>query len=268
MGPPIFEWIIARLLGKKVIYDFDDAIWLEDPSEKGSLRAKIKWKQKVKRICQWSYKVSCGNQYLADFAQHHNARVFINPTTIDTSQMHNPDVFEAPRQTKSTVVIGWTGTHSTLPYLKPIVPVLEELATSHQFVTRIIANRAPNFDIPNLEFVHWNKKTEIADLMPIDIGIMPLTDDIWSKGKCGFKALQYMALKKSTIASPVGVNKTIISDAKNGFLCHTHSEWKQALTTLLSNQQLRESVGEEARKTILAEYSVKSNTQNFLSLFS
>ncbi|MDH5400574.1 MAG: glycosyltransferase family 1 protein, partial [Cyclobacteriaceae bacterium] len=127
LAPPVFEWFIAKILRKKIIYDFDDAIWLEDPQEKGTLLSRLKWKGKVKNIIRWSYKVSCGNEYLAQYARPFNKNVIVNPTTIDSESLHNPTLYKTVNSGK--VTIGWTGTHSTLPYLQPLIPVLDVLET-------------------------------------------------------------------------------------------------------------------------------------------
>ncbi len=267
VGPPFFEWMVRFIWKKKIIYDFDDAIWLNDPSEAGTIKSAIKWKKKVKSICSWSYKVSCGNQYLADFASQFNSNVIVNPTTIDTVGLHNLTVVSANEEKDKKLTIGWTGTHSTLPYLKEIIPVIAQLETQYDFNFLVIANKRPDYNLKSLIYLPWNKTTEIKDLNKIDIGLMPLTDDIWSKGKCGFKALQYMALSKAVIASPVGVNSLIIEDKTNGFLANTQEEWRIALIYLLEDKILRKEMGMKGMQKVEKYYTVSSNSKNFLSLF-
>ena len=264
IGPPVFEWLIARVWRKKIIYDFDDAIWLPNTSEQNKMVASIKWHHKVDHICKWACKVSAGNQYLADYARQYNQNVVVNPTTIDTKGLHNP----TPRAANEVFTIGWTGTHSTMPYLLPILPILDELSNKYQFRLLIISNQLPDFQRPYLEFVKWQKSTEIADLQRMDIGIMPLSDDKWARGKCGFKALQYMALKIPALISPVGVNTEIVDDGINGFLCSGDDEWKLALTRFFQDPTLIAQMAEACRKKVVDHYSVLSNTENFLNLFS
>lgn len=266
IGPPIFEWFIAKIFRKKIIYDFDDAIWLPDPEERGSLLNHLKWKSKVASICKWSYKVSCGNEYLASFARNYNKKVIVNPTTIDTDKKHNPLLYYPLKGDKLT--IGWTGSHSTLHYLLPIIPVIESLSSKYSIQLRIIANKKPNLDFNFIEFMPWNKESELENLMTFDIGIMPLTDDEWSKGKCGFKALQYMALNIPTCASPVGVNNSIIQNGINGFLCKSEQEWEKNLSALITFADMRKTIGKKGREIVESNYSVKSNTSNFLQLFN
>ncbi|UII27795.1 glycosyltransferase [Fulvivirga maritima] len=264
-GPPVFEWFISKILNKKIIYDFDDAIWLEDPDESGSFKSKVKWKSKVKRICQWSWKVSAGNQFLADFASNYCKNVVITPTTIDTEHQHTPTLKESSPSQK--LVIGWTGTHSTLQYLTPLIPIIEVLEKEYEFDFLVISNKKPGFPLKSLKFIPWNKKSEIADLQKIDIGVMPLSDDLWSQGKCGFKALQYMALKIPALASPVGVNTQIIDNGINGYLCKTDNDWLKYLRELLKDSEKRQRMGEQARVKIESNYSVSAVSSKFLSLF-
>ncbi|MEM7109943.1 MAG: glycosyltransferase [Bacteroidota bacterium] len=253
---------------KKIIYDFDDAIWLEDHKERGSMLAKLKWKSKVGSICKWSFKVSAGNAYLADHARKFNHNVIVNPTTIDTQLMHNPELYKMlSSRKKQEMCIGWTGTHSTLQYLSEILPVLRKLEEQYEFKFRVISNKRPDFELRNAEFVPWQKESEIEDLMAIDIGIMPLTDDPWSRGKCGFKALQYMALEKPTVVSPVGINRKIIEHGVTGYHCTTLEDWHNYLLELLINQKKRIEMGKKGRQFVKKHYSLESNGANFLSLF-
>lgn len=268
IGPPIIEWIIAKILKKKIIYDFDDAIWLPNTSEENKLAAFLKWHRKVASICKWSHKVSCGNSFLNNYALQFNTNATVNPTTIDTNHLHNPSLHTSQKRSTS-IVIGWTGTQSTLVYLQPFLPILKKLSSKFPGQIRflIIANKDPKLDVTFVDFVRWSKQTEMNDLLQMDIGIMPLSDDIWAKGKCGFKALQYMALEIPALASPVGVNTEIIDNAINGYLCKTEKEWFQCLEKLIVDKALRKEIGVAGRKKVAAHYSVSSNSSTFLSLF-
>ncbi len=265
-GPPFFEWSVKSIWRKKIIYDFDDAIWLDDPNETGKIKHLVKWKRKVKSICRWSHKISCGNSYLANYAFQFNENVIVNPTTIDTINLHNLKRVKN-NSLQDKITIGWTGTHSTLHYLQDIIPVIKVLEQKFNFQFLVISNTAPNFDLKSLKFIKWNKLTEIEDLNQIDIGIMPLTDDKWSKGKCGFKALQYMALAKPVVASPVGVNVEIIDEGETGFLVNSLKDWEISLSKLISSVKERERMGEKGLQKIQKYYTVSSNEHNFLSLF-
>lgn len=265
IGPPVFEWIISKIFKKRIIYDFDDAIWLNDPTEIGTLRSKLKWKSKIASICKWSHKISAGNQSLADYALRFNKNVSINPTTIDTENHHNPVLHQ--KAMTNIPVIGWTGTHSTMLYLNMILPVLQELEKRYAFKFLLISNKKPHFELMSLDYRPWNKASEIQDLMGIDIGIMPLTEDQWSQGKCGFKALQYMALEIPAVISPVGVNTAIVEHGVHGYICETLADWKNYLTALLEDEIKRREIGKAARNKVVESYSVSSNSETFLSLF-
>lgn len=267
VGPPILEWLIARVFGKKIIYDFDDSIWLPNTSDENRLISRLKWHSKVKNLCRWSHVVSAGNRYLALFAEAFASRVVINPTTVDAHHRHTPG--SAASSTSGVVTIGWTGTHSTLRYLEGLEPVLQQLESAFGDRVRflIIANREPALSLRNLVFVPWAEEREIEDLRLIDIGIMPLVEDEWSKGKCGLKALQYMSLGIPTVASPVGVNTEIIRDGVCGFLCYDPECWRKTLSRLVEDSALRVKIGTAGRSRVLADYSTESNRSSFLSLF-
>jgi glycosyltransferase involved in cell wall biosynthesis len=266
LGPPVFEWLITRVFKKKVIYDFDDAIWLTDKKNESAVLKFLKCRAKVASICKWSYRISCGNAFLCAYAQKFNPTVFVNPTTIDTETLHNPQLYS--KEPHAKITIGWTGTHSTLKHLKEIEHVLRELTSqipSIQIV--VIADQQPSFSIRPMVFKQWNIATEIEDLLQFDIGIMPLPDDEWALGKCGFKALQYMSLEIPTVASPVGVNRSIIRHGEDGLLASDAREWITGLTTLINDKEKRKKMGSSARKKVIAHYSVASNSGLFLSLF-
>jgi glycosyltransferase involved in cell wall biosynthesis len=262
VGPPIFEWILAKVLKRKYIYDFDDAIWLPNYSEGNAKVHRLKAYWKVKYCIKWASQLSVGNDYLADYARPLNSNITVVPTTIDLENHHNLTT----EYNHLPVIIGWTGTQTTLRYLEELVPILAELEKEYDFVFRVISNEKPQFKLKSLAFIPWNKETEIKDLAAIQIGVMPLVEDQWSNGKCGFKALQYMALGIPSILSPVGVNTKIVKDGENGFLCASNKEWKIRLVELLSNIDQRKLIGQAGRKTIVEEYSVKANYVRYLEL--
>jgi glycosyltransferase involved in cell wall biosynthesis len=147
-----------------------------------------------------------------------------------------------------------------------VLKYLEKKYQQVQFL--VIADSEPKLDLVRLDFIKWNKESEVEDLLKIDIGIMPLPEDDWTKGKCGFKALQYMSLGIPAVASPVGVNTEIIDNGENGFLCQSEEDWLQCLEKLISDAKLRKKTGIGGRKKIISNYSVASNSSTFLGLFS
>jgi glycosyltransferase involved in cell wall biosynthesis len=173
---------------------------------------------------------------LAAFAGKFNSNVVVNPTTVDTVNWHNPDLHHSSTEKIESLVIGWTGSHSTIKYLNEISPVLQRLEETFPYIQiMIIADQLPDLNLTSMVFVPWKKVSEVEDLMKIDIGIMPLPDNEWTKGKCGFKALQYMALGKPVVASDVGVNMQIIDNGVNGFLCSSKETWADTLTRLIND---------------------------------
>jgi len=264
IGPPAIEWIISKVLRRKYIYDFDDAIWLANYSESNARFHRLKMYHKVNKIMKWADQISAGNDFLANYARQFNSNVEVIPTTIDTSHQHN--LHGNPDQ--NPLVIGWTGTHTTGQYLKELIPVLDEIYTTNRFIFRVISNQHPEIDREYIDFVKWEKTSEIEDLAKFNIGVMPLTDSDWSKGKCGFKGLQYMALEIPAVLSPVGVNNTIIASGENGFLCETPQEWIETLRNLLNDSELRSRIGQKGKETILENYSVQANTGKYLKLFA
>lgn len=263
-GPPVFEWIIARLYRKKLIYDFDDAIWVPVVSQSNRMARFIKWPSKVASVCRMSYKVSAGNDFLAEFAGKYCKNVVVVPTVVDTNKVHN----KLQDQNTESPVIGWTGTFSTLKYLDLVLPALQRLQSRYDFSFVVIANKDPELPLKNYRFIPWRKETEIDDLLSMHIGLMPLEDGDIEKGKCGFKAIQYMSLGIPAIVSPVGVNTAIVEDGVNGYVANTAPEWEKAIERLYTDASLRKRLGEAGRKKIEEGYSVSSSTGIFLSLFN
>lgn len=260
-GPPVFEWIIRYIYRKPVIYDFDDAIWLQ-PEGKASVLAKlVKAYYKVRMICRWSKVTVVGNEYLAQYARQFSRNVVTIPTVVDTDKHYVP----APYQSQQTT-IGWTGSHTTLPYLESLETVLSKLKERYDFELMVIANKPPTFRQLPFRFIPWSEETEVKMLNTIDIGIMPLPDDEWTKGKCGFKAIQYMALEKPTVASAVGVNMDIIDPGVNGFLSQTDQDWEEHLSALLDNAEKRKQQGAAARAKIVKAYSVRKAVEQWRSV--
>ncbi|WP_343606931.1 glycosyltransferase family 4 protein [Fluviicola sp.] len=262
VGPPVFEWFLVKVMRKKYTYDFDDAIWIPNYSSVNARFQKLKCYWKVPYLIRWAEQISTGNEFLANYARQFNPNVQVIPTTIDTRNQHSKLVDHH----RKPIVIGWTGTHSTMHYLDFIVPILRKLEQEYTFVFKVISNKKPDYQLQSLVYQDWKEETEIEDLAEIQIGVMPLVLDAWSEGKCGFKALQYMSLGMASIVSPVGVNTKIVEQQENGLIADSAEEWEAALRQLLRDETLRSKLGEKARKSIIENWSVEAWKENYLKL--
>lgn len=262
LGATYFEKRLAKT-GVPVVYDFDDAIWLNDTSQGNS---KLKW---LKKPSKTSKIISCanlslaGNSYLADYARRFSSHVEVFPTLLDTDYHRR-----SPKPRSGPLVIGWTGTSTTLKHFETALPALRILKKKYggKIEIRLIVNYP--YQVPGLEIncINWDKSREIEELSEFDIGIMPLPDDEWSRGKCGFKALQYMSLCIPCVISAVGVNNEIADDGINAFLAHKEEDWLDKLEMLIASEELREKMGKEGRETVVSSYSVSAWQDRFLNM--
>ena len=261
IGPAWFERRIAAA-GVPMIFDFDDAVFVPYRSPSNGYLSYLKFPRKTEKVIRLSRHVMAGNSYLADYARKFNRNVAVVPTTIDT-QVYTG----SSREENEIPVIGWSGSFSTVQHLDTIRETLQELAKHHRFRLRVIGT--PQYELPGVdtESLPWRAESEVEDLRAIDIGIMPLPDDAWSKGKCGLKALQYMALEIPTVCSPVGVNTEIIQDNFNGLIAGTAGEWIEKLSRLIIDKELRRQLGKAGRETVLKRYSAEVQAPRVFELF-
>jgi glycosyltransferase involved in cell wall biosynthesis len=262
LGPPIFERLIHQTR-VPIVFDFDDAIFVSYRSPSNGYLSYLKFASKTKTICRLASHVMVGNPYLADYARQVNAHVTVIPTTIDTERYRVPP----PKTSDGPPVIGWTGSHSTVQHLDTLRGALKKLAAKESFRLRVIGASSYQCDGVDVETIRWRAKTEVEDLDPIDVGIMPLPDDKWSKGKCGLKALQFMAMGIPTVCSPVGVNTDIIQDDQNGFIARTEEEWIDKLSRLLRSPELRQRLGRAGRVTVEQKYSAVTQAPRVYEVF-
>jgi glycosyltransferase involved in cell wall biosynthesis len=264
IGPAFIENYIS-MKGVPFVFDFDDAIFLHYTyiSPVNRYLRLLKFPRKTGVICQLASHVIAGNSYLANYASRFNKHVSIVPSTIDT----NSYTMENSKPPSDPPVIGWTGSYSTIQYLDTLRPTLQRLARCERFKLRVIGSPSYQLEGVDVEAIPWCPETEVADLRDIDIGIMPLPDDEWTRGKCGMKALQYMALGIPCVSSPIGVNPTIIRDNQNGLLAATENQWIDQLTRLLHSPSLRERLGKAGRATVEAEYSMSINAPKVYQIF-
>jgi len=249
----------------KVVYDFDDSVWLTNVSDGNRNLKFLKDPGKTEKIIGLADMVFAGNQYLADYASKFNQTVRVVPTTIDTN--YHQKVIS---QNEDQICIGWTGSTTTIQHFEMAIPFLEKLKEKYggRICFQVIGDKNYKNVSLGIDGVEWNRETEIEDLSAIDIGIMPLPDDEWAKGKCGCKGLQYMALEIPAVMSPVGVNAEIIENNINGFTATTTDEWVEKISNLIDSEELRRQIGKAGRLTVLEQYSVLSQRENYIHFFN
>ncbi len=262
LGWPFVEMLIA-MRGVPMLFDFDDAIWLPNVSEGNRALAFLKSPDKTGRIIARCQLIIAGNDYLADYARRFNRNVAVIPTTIDTDE-YQPGM---PHADDQPVVIGWSGSITTIQHFELALPALRQIRARYGERVRFEVVGDGNFSVPELGIVGkpWRKDTELDDLRAFDIGIMPLPDEAWARGKCGLKGLQYMALSIATVMSPVGVNSTIIQSGENGCLAEGEAQWVEVLSRLVDDAALRRRLGSAGRDTVLRHYSVLANGEKYLA---
>lgn len=260
-GPPILEYLIAKL-NKCIIYDVDDADFSK-PAFASGFAARFHDRNRIAKISKLSKQVIVSVDYLGQYVIKFNSNVTVVPTSIDTSRytLKNYD-----RQKNSSIIIGWVGTASGLIYLKSLEKVFQELSKAYDFELKIISSYS--IKISDVRVVHrvWTLENEIADLQSIDIGIMPLPDTEFERGKGGFKLIQYMGVGVPVVCSPVGVNAEIVTDGTNGYLAGTEEVWFEKLSLLIEDENLRERLGRKGRESIQDKFTIEANAAKFVEI--
>ena len=254
--PAAFERLALRA-GKPIIYDLDDAFFLP-------YKGKPLLDGKLEPLLRAAAACTCGNAYLRDYASRFCERSIVVPTVVDTS-IYLP----VKRPGDGSLVIGWIGSPSTWANVQPLLPMLRQLCAEHGARFRVVgAGAAAEQDrFPGLDLVDWSEATEVAEVQRMDIGIMPLLDRPFERGKSGYKLVQYMACGLPVVASPVGVNAEIVADGASGFLASSLEEWRQALVRLLDDATLRLSMGQVGRQRAEHAYSLASQAARLVALF-
>ncbi len=250
-GPPIIE-LFLKLIGKKLIFDFDDAIQYGSENNNNwffSNLVRCDWKIKI--IIKISNLVIAGNKNLKKFAYKFNKNVKIVPTTIDISKYKY-----LKKNSIKNLTIGWSGSLSTSKYIENFLPTLIKIQKKKKFKILIIGSKLniKNKDIICLE---WSSKNELKYLNKIDLGLMPLPNNLWTRGKCGLKILQYLSVGIPSVVSNVGINSEIITNGKNGYLIDNKDQWEIYIKKFIKNPKLINKMGSYGRKI------VKKNFSNF-----
>jgi glycosyltransferase involved in cell wall biosynthesis len=252
IGPSWFERLTRRR-NPRLLFDFDDAIWLPYVSPRNRYLSYLKTPGKTAAICRMAAAITVGNETLADFARRYNPAVTVVPSTVSLRDYR-------PRSRAlagGTPVLGWTGSHSSTQYLRLVSGALQALARRRPFRLLVIGAEDYRLEGVDVQCRAWKASTEVEDLWPMDIGIMPLFDDPWARGKCAMKAIQYMGVGLPTVVSPVGANREVVRDGVSGFHATSEREWASALERLLRDEDLRRRMGAEGRRLVEAEYSAE-----------
>jgi glycosyltransferase involved in cell wall biosynthesis len=255
IGPAIIERLIARS-GIPVIYDFDDPIWMPYRSPSNGMWSRLKCPAKTAAICSLASVVIVGNHLLASYARRFARSVHVVPSTIDLERY---PVRELARM-EAVPTLGWTGSHSTLPFLSSVEGALRALAALRRFKLVVISNRQSySLDGLGKRLVvrPWSAGSEASDLQDVDIGLAPFPGTGWTPWRCHGKVLQYMAVGAVPVASPVGVVSDYIDDGKNGFVVNSEADWVDRLCFLIDNPERRRDMGRAARATVESRYSAE-----------
>ncbi len=244
---------MLKKISRKIVYDFDDTLWVKSArhgkNQSMSRNLKFKW------MVDLADEVIAGNTFLAERALKYNPNVTVIPTPLDLSRYS----IRSYPNTSDEVIIGWIGAHGSIHYLKRIIPILEKIhAMNPKIRLKVICDTFPSSRTLPIEKVTWNEKTEVDHLKTMDIGLMPLMEDEWSRGKCGLKVLQYFAVGIPAVATPVGINRDIVKDGETGFWARTEKEWIDRILLLASDPSLRRTMGLKARETVENYYSVEA----------
>lgn len=264
LGTTFFEKRFAKK--GKMIFDFDDSIWMQNVSAANKNIVFLKNPEKTSELIKMSKLIFAGNDYLKDYAAQYNKNIVIVPTTIDTEEYQRKKVKKDPNK----ICIGWSGSITTIQHFETAIPYLKEIKAKYgdKVYFKVIGDQNYVNDELGIQGIAWQKQNELEELSEIDIGIMPLPDDKWANGKCGLKGLQYMALEIATIMSAVGVNTEIIENGVNGYLAIEKVEWFDAVSKLIDSEEHRLNIGKAGRKTVVERYSVDSTKQLYLDSFN
>lgn len=255
--PWLPAWVERTLLSSAVPYvlDYDDAVFhYYDLHRNPLVKALLGDKHPV--LMRGAALVMAGNAYLADYARRAGARhVEVVPTVIDLARYPAHLQMSVPTPSVPPCV-GWIGQRATAPFLVPYQPLFERLSASGLARFVAIGIDAQSLGL-SMESIPWTEQTEVTSIASFDIGIMPLVDEPFERGKCGYKLIQYMACGLPVVASPVGVNRQLVEHGVNGFLAETPEQWEQALQTLLADADLRQRMGQAGRLKVEQQYCIQ-----------
>jgi len=241
--------LLLRRFSKKLVFDFDDAIYFHHDSHPNpvSRTRRLKFRFLVKRCDH----IVAGNRILAEYASKFNPHITVIPSAVKTEgiplKRHNPK--------DKARIIGWIGTARNHLYLNLVEPVLRRLAEQYEFELRVISDRPFSMRGVKVNFIPWKLPSQEEEIAKLDIGLMPLPSSKYAEGKCAYKALQYMAAKVPPVCSDVGINAEVVQDGAEGFVVKDLKEFYYALESLIADGKLRETMGKKAREKVQQKYS-------------
>lgn len=259
--PAVLErWLAWR--GCQMVVDYDDALFHQYDAHPNPWVRRLLGR-KIATVMRLAHTVVAGNAYLADYARRAGApRVAVIPTVIDLERYPVKDAASASR----VFTIGWIGSPSTARYLRDIAPALAQVCKGGRARVRLVGSGPVDLPGVPVEVVAWREETEVDEIRGFDVGIMPLPDEPWARGKCGFKLIQYMACGLPVVASPVGVNAEIVEDGGNGFLAGDTGEWVAALERLMGDSALSERLGDAGRHKVQERYCLEVTAPRLTAL--
>ncbi|MEW6163753.1 MAG: glycosyltransferase [Pseudomonadota bacterium] len=245
------EQILSLARSRPLVFDFDDAIFTS-PSGNRSFLAQRRVESRLRQVLSAARLVIAGNRYLAEYAGQYASEVMILPTVVDVDRYPIKN-----HVAKEEVVIGWIGHSVNHPYLAALADVLQEVARSFRIRLLVVSDR--DLDVPGLQVENrrWSEASEVGDILDMDIGVMPLPDDPWSRGKCGLKAIQYMAAGIPVVCAAVGANVEIVRHGVDGYTASSFEDWAVGLSVLCKDHQRRMQLGLAARERVEASYSFR-----------
>lgn len=260
-GFPVFEYIYTKIQ-PNFIYDIDDLVYLKRKNLINPYIEIIRGRSKMPFLIKRAKHVITCTPYLTQYAQNYTNSITDISSTINT-ETYIPKLSESVHE---KIVIGWSGSHSTAPYLYIIENVLHKLKLKYNIHILVIGDSNFSFPSFDIEAIPWSRETEVIDLQRIDIGIYPLPEEEWVLGKSGLKALQYMSLEIPTVATAIGANYRVIENGISGFLVNSEEEWFEVLEKLILDPTMRMAIGKKAREKVEKMYSIKANRDIYLNI--
>ena len=258
--PAFAEWFLSKVNSYWV--DYDDAVF-HNYDQKDNFMVSLLMPKKIDHVMKMANRVIVGNDYLKKRAEMAGAKkIEVFPTVID------PKKYKVKEDQKpiDTITIGWIGSPSTLKYLDPIVPILDWIHEHYPIKFLLVNGKSKMKFKGRIESIPWTEDGEVEAILKMDIGIMPLPDNPWERGKCAYKLIQYMACGLPVVASPIGMNKDVVIHGENGFLANSKEEWISGLGKLITDPQLRKEFGYKGREKVLNEFTMEGNFYRYKKL--